>query len=189
MVNDVASEDEDDLRLWLGWGCGCDGDAGGDMNEVVTKQPGELDGSGSAAEMLPTAGVTGVGSGGQSNEWRNEHKGNCLKGASERTDGSRPWDALVALRLRVERGCGCGNGDASDGDGVGDLESDKVDGAQGIDGNCEFGDGLVSEIIVGDLVVLLGWGTNESAINVAEGCGDAEGCCGRSSEQIDDKGY
>ncbi len=77
----------------------------------------------------------------------------------------------IALRLRVERDCGCGKGDA--GDCVGDLESDRVDGEPGIDGNCEFGVGLVCEMIVGDVVVLLGWSTNESAIDVAEGCGEA----------------
>ncbi len=54
------------------------------------------------------------------------------------------------------------------------MESDRVDGAQGMERDCGCGDGLLCDMIVGDVVVLLGWGTNESTIDVAEGCGDAE---------------
>ncbi len=64
---------------------------------------------------------------------------------------------------------------------------DRADGAPGVERNCEFGEGLVHDMIVGVVVVLLGWSANESALHVAEGCA-AEGCCGRSSEQMNDNG-
>ncbi len=67
----------------------------------VTKQPDEPDGSSGAAEMLSDAGA---GFGGLSNEWMSDSKGNCLKGASER---SSPWDGLENVGCEASDEWGC----------------------------------------------------------------------------------